>query len=264
MIKDIISEYQSLLMSEASIEVLKKTILLIEKLVSSFVEIDSIIDEIEKEQEFHTKINSPFKDYLQKLGQHKFREYYEQRLMKKEKLKMNEIIYKTIVMFYKFPDFIQECKNTSLLADTYLVLFHNAYFALLPKLTKGWENEKEILLRSFKDFSELFDKIFERPSDKYRILALCADAKNEPTRALKYYKLSLETTNVEEHEFMTVLQTYWNELIENNWFKEALELLVKQYPRTLRENIDEMNELILLTFDLAFGKKKQVKAKTLS
>jgi hypothetical protein len=135
----------------------------------------------------------------------------------------------------------------SLFFDSCLVLFHQAYFALLPQLHgRRWEHERQALLESFRRFAEHLP----HASDRYNVLALYHDACQDHDRAGQFFRETLRATHSDAHEFMTTLQTYWGYLIEHQLLQEAFELLLDTYPRVARQDLEEVHGLMASTFEL--------------
>ncbi len=49
---------------------------------------------------------------------------------------------------------------------------------------------------------------------------------------------------------MTTLQGAWSFLVEHKMLQQAFDLLLESYPRVARRDLDEMKELMTLTFVL--------------
>jgi tetratricopeptide (TPR) repeat protein len=135
----------------------------------------------------------------------------------------------------------------ALFRDICLLVFHHAYFALLPVLHgRGWETERQLLLASFRRFGDQVPRI----ADRYSALALYYDALGEEERAARYYREALRATHSDDHEFMTSVQTSWTFLVEHERLGDALDLLLDTYPRVARQDLGEIHELIAATFQL--------------
>lgn len=136
-------------------------------------------------------------------------------------------------------------KQYSLLFDACAVLAHHAYFGLLPKLGgPTFERERTLLLSALRRFGDLTPL----PADRYAIRALYFEALGQYHRAGGAYRQALAATHADSHEFMTALQTYWAFLLERGLPNDALELLLENYPRVPRRDLEELNELIRQTF----------------
>lgn len=135
----------------------------------------------------------------------------------------------------------------SLLLDSCMVLFHQAYFALLPELSGAdSRDERNLLLEAFRRFVDFIPPT----GDQSSLLALFHDAVGDYARAAECYLQALRTTPADADEFMTLLQTGWSFLIEHERYSDALDLLLENYPRVSRRDLDEMHELIARTFEL--------------
>lgn len=136
-------------------------------------------------------------------------------------------------------------KQHSLLFDACVVLAHHAYFGLLPKLDESvFEQERALLLSAIHRFGNLTPS----PADRYAVLALYFEALKQYRHAAEAYRQALAATHADSHDFMTSLQTYWTFLLGHDLPDEALELLLDNYPRVPRRDLDELNELIRQTF----------------
>ncbi|HVA47949.1 MAG TPA: hypothetical protein VNH11_16385 [Pirellulales bacterium] len=135
--------------------------------------------------------------------------------------------------------------SLSLLMDSCMLLAHHAYFALLPKLDEVLlASERDAFLSGFRQFAESQT----RACDRFALLALYFDAVDAPQDASDARRAALAATPADAHEFMTELQSSWSSLIERAMPGEALELLLDNYPRVPRRDLDEVNELIRQTF----------------
>ncbi len=157
------------------------------------------------------------------------------------------------VMLAAVPDLADDMRPSlgrrrqSLVADTCLVVFHQACFALLPELSaRDWVDERRLLTESFPRFASHLERI----SDRYSVLALYHDVSGDWERAGRYYREALLATHSDDHEFMTTLQSSWSFLVEHQMLQQAFDLLLESYPRVARQDLDEVKELMTLTFVL--------------
>jgi hypothetical protein len=135
----------------------------------------------------------------------------------------------------------------SFVLDACVLLFHQAYFALLPTLsTPTWKGERLLLLEAFRRFA----RHCPRPSDAFGVLALYYDALGESDVAARHYVDAVAATHSDSHEFMSVVQTAWTFCIERNRHREALDVLLSVNSRVNRNDISELHEMVTLTFDL--------------
>ena len=137
-------------------------------------------------------------------------------------------------------------KQYSFIVDTLLLLFHQAYFALLPKLAEaGLTGEHDELISTFSAFAEHVPDIAER----FRIEGLASEARGDVTNAVVSFEKALSASHVDEHVFMTRLQTFWMALLDKKDFTAALHLLLKFMPMVPLKHLPELRELILATFE---------------
>lgn len=134
----------------------------------------------------------------------------------------------------------------SFVIDRLLLLFHQAYFVLLPKIERvGWTAERNDLISTFLAFADLVPSIAER----FRIVALAYEARADTANAVASFEKALSAAHVDEHVFMTRLQTFWMALLDKGDFTAALHLLLKVMPTVPLKNLSELRELILATFE---------------
>lgn len=250
---NIIKEYHDLLDSDASLENLDRTVVLIEyilgvqwsKQLSLQIAASGLMAEMEEVALFQEQLDNDFKQYFHfyvkypELGQvQEITSHHAHRVLK---------VFWTLVFFPQLMerDGFPLKSSYALFLDTCLVLFHQAYFALLPEL-KTDTPEKKLLLCAFKDFANQLP----RETDRYDLLGLYYEAIEDYGQVADCQKKVLRLTHSDAHEFMTVLQTFWSFLVEQEKFREALGVLLETYPRVLRRDLEEFNELILMTFEL--------------
>ncbi|HAI70071.1 MAG TPA: hypothetical protein DCM38_11640 [Gammaproteobacteria bacterium] len=253
---NIIKEYHDLLDSDASLENVDRTVALIEYILGIqwteqlslqiAAHREGLMAEMEEVVLFQEQLDNDFKQYFHfyvmkypELGQVKeITSPHAHRVLK---------VFLTLVFFPQ----LMECdgfplkSKYSLFLDTCLVLFHQAYFALLPEL-KTDTPEKKVLLLAFKAFANQVP----RETDRYDLLGLYYEAVEDYGQVADCHQKVLRLTHSDAHEFMTVLQTLWSFLVEQERFREALCVLLETYPRVLRRDLEEFNELILMTFEL--------------
>jgi hypothetical protein len=249
---NIIDEYHNLLDSDASLESVDRTITLIEKILG--VQWTEQLSPQICRTEWQDKEVALFQQQLD----NDFKQYFHFYAMKCVELgqvqKIASIQARRVLKFFLtlvfFPQLMEHNgfplkSNHSLFFDACLVLVHHAYFALLPALNVD-APEKKLLLFAVKEFANFMS----RESDRLDLLGLYYEAIEDDEQAANCHKKVLRLTNSEAHEFMTVLQTFWSFLVEHQRFSEALKMLLETYPRVLRRDLEEFNELILMTFEL--------------
>lgn len=134
----------------------------------------------------------------------------------------------------------------SFIVDSLLLLFHQAYFSLVPKLAEaGLTEERNDLISTFSAFAEHVPDIAER----FRIAGLAYEARGDIANAIVSFEKALSASHVDEHVFMTRLQTFWMALLGKKDFTAALHLLLKFMPMVPLKHLPELRELILATFE---------------
>lgn len=134
----------------------------------------------------------------------------------------------------------------SFLVDCLLLVFHQTYFALLPRLEKAeLAEERDGLVSAFLAFAEHVPDI----ADRFRIMGLAHEARHDPASALASFERALAATHVDEHVFMTRLQTFWMVLMEKGDFTTGLQLLLKFVAMVPVKHLAELRELIVMTFE---------------
>lgn len=134
----------------------------------------------------------------------------------------------------------------SFVVDTLLLLLHQAYFVLLPRIEKaGWTAGRNDLIATFFAFAEFVPDIAER----FRVAGLAYQAQGDVADALASFEKALRATHVDEHVFMTRLQTFWMALLDKGDFRPALDLLLGIMPMVPLKHLSELRELISATFE---------------
>jgi len=145
---------------------------------------------------------------------------------------------------YNNPDKIDD-NNYSFILDISNLVFHNAYFALLPKISK--KSKKYFsLIEIFLNFSKYMDKA----SDQYYIKALCYEAIGKYNLAINFYNESLLATHPDDHDYITILQNYWATLVEYKQFDEAFQLLLDYQFKILPKDFPEYQNLLWASFKM--------------
>jgi len=129
----------------------------------------------------------------------------------------------------------------SLLMDSLLLLFHQAYFVLLPKMRgEGWRGEQSALLAAFGQFAAHLP----RDADRYQVLGLVFEARENVSEAADCYRKALNATHADDHDFITRVQMLWTHLHEMGDLNGAGRLLLDIYPRVPRKDLEEVSEMI--------------------
>jgi hypothetical protein len=129
--------------------------------------------------------------------------------------------------------------------DCSLLLFHQAYFALLPRLEGArWIPVRNTLVSAFFRFAEQVPDI----ADRFRITGLAHQARGDAVGAAALFEKALLASHVDEHVYMSRLQTLWMALLDKRDFEPALRFLLKVMPIVPLKHLPELTELILSTF----------------
>jgi hypothetical protein len=123
----------------------------------------------------------------------------------------------------------------SLLMDALLILFHQAYFALLPKAF----DRRADLLDAFTSFAAAFPSL----PDRFQIEGLVQYEKGRTDAATECFRAALAATHSDEHDFLTRVQMVWSVLMEQRHYIEAFECLNDVQPRVARRDFEELSQL---------------------
>lgn len=143
--------------------------------------------------------------------------------------------------------------QSSLILDTLLLVFHQAYFTLRTNS----RSDRAGLLAAFKRYARSL-----READRCQVLALTADAEGRGDLAGEYFRQALSATHSDEHDFVTRVQMCWTHLHEQGNLRGAMQLLQDVYPRVQRQDLDEIRSMIDETFEAAmrFAPRQRQKA----
>ncbi len=241
--QDLVDRYRQLVVAEESVETLDHALALVEDVVG--VRLRWTAGRLEARTEKGQPLPELDLPELARVGARRRRT--RPRLLKQDRT------VRAAVTLAAVPALADEIRpplgkrRQSLLADTCLVVFHQACFALLPELrARDWADERRLLTESFPLFAEHVSTV----SDRYSVLALYYDLSGDWERAGRCYREALLATHSDNHEFMTTLQSAWSFLVEHQMLQQALDLLLESYPRVARQDLDEVRELMTLTFVL--------------
>ncbi len=131
----------------------------------------------------------------------------------------------------------------SLLIDTLLLVFHHAYFAVLPEAG----DRRELLLASFEKFAAQLT----RPADQFQVRGLVQLERGESAAAVESFDAALAATHSDEHDFLTRVQLLWSVLMERAMRTEAFDCLMDAYRRASLGDLDEIEALLRQTFSEA-------------
>lgn len=131
----------------------------------------------------------------------------------------------------------------ALLMDTLLLVFHQAYFSLLPVAGK----QRVTLLKALDAFADFLPNL----ADRFQTNGLLALERGEVDRAIKEFNGALAATPSDQHDFMTRVQMVWSLLMEHRRFGDAFNCLIEVSPRVTRLDYEELSGLLRQTFDSA-------------
>lgn len=228
-------EYDYLLTADESLEALERSLNLVENVLKIEFAVSSGSGALKASK------------LLDDMSHPSFEKMRHRHFRKAERTEELFRIVKTVYLFLKTAEpQLDDNAKYAFEIDSLLVLFHQAYYVLLPRLKSSiWKDERNELINAFVIFSDRISSIAE----KHRILGLVAIAKGLDDDAIEHFMLALEATRVGEHDFMTRLQTVWMHLLDLQYFDMALDILLDAYPRVPRNNIPDINQLIRATFD---------------
>lgn len=134
----------------------------------------------------------------------------------------------------------------SLLMDSLLLLFHQAYFALLPDAG----DQREHLLDVFVDFAD----VVPRTADRFQILGLVRSAEEEFEEAADAFRSSVLAAHADDHDFLSRVQLCWTQLMAHGRDDEAFKFLMDTSYCVTRSDLEEFNGLLLQTYRASHAK----------
>jgi hypothetical protein len=132
----------------------------------------------------------------------------------------------------------------SMLFDALLIVFHQAYFALLPKVTGSKRNE---LLAAFLTFARSLPRV----ADQLHIEGLVRLSMGESAAAVDLFRAAVASTPSDDHDFLSRVQLYWTVLMEADRSADAFEFLSEIASRVTRNDFTEFQGLLSTTFKVA-------------
>jgi tetratricopeptide (TPR) repeat protein len=127
--------------------------------------------------------------------------------------------------------------------DILLVLFHQAYFVLLPKA----KSRRESLLKAFGSFAESLPN----HADRFQVNGLIEIELGRPEAASDSFRAALAATHSDQHDFLSRLQMIWSFLMDRKELSKAFACLQDAAPRVTRIDFDEFQGLYAATFEEA-------------
>jgi tetratricopeptide (TPR) repeat protein len=131
----------------------------------------------------------------------------------------------------------------SLLMDTLLVVFHQAYFVLLSKAG----GRRQSLLKAFSTFAETLPNC----ADRFQVKGLVEIELGNADMATESFRAALAATPSDQHDFLTRVQMLWSFLMERDEVSRAFTCLQDVAPRVTRIDFDELQGLYAATFEEA-------------
>ncbi len=240
-------KYKNLLLSDVSNENLDKSLSLLREVCTNTINFNL-------ENNYYLFI--PFIPELEQ-NNNILKVWIENKQLYNKNEKINDTIFELFIALNLLPDFIVSNPKSvkdddySFIMDITQIIFHNSYFSFLDQFDKD-QQSKHLLIKVFLNYTRYLDY----PSDVFYIRSLCYDYldKKELSRQLAYN--SILASHPDNHEFMTLIQNYWAGLLEEGLFDEAIKFLIEIKARILLKDIEEFDQLIILTFN--YLKKKFV------
>ncbi len=130
----------------------------------------------------------------------------------------------------------------SLLVDTCLVVFHQLYFGVLEALPPALSTLRDHAVSCAVDLSRHLPL-----ADQARVRAMVHELHGDAELAGSFLREEVERTQSESHEFLTVLQSAWSQLIERGRTNDALMLLQAHARRVVDRDVAEFEQLVLET-----------------
>lgn len=131
----------------------------------------------------------------------------------------------------------------SLLMDTLLIVFHQAYFSLLPKAA----GRRAALLQAFDAFADELPNL----ADRFQVKGLVHLERGQVEQAVQAFQAALAATPSDRHDFLTRVQMLWSLLIEHDRVRDAFNCLQEVGPRVTRIDFEEFQNLLKTTFEEA-------------
>jgi tetratricopeptide (TPR) repeat protein len=256
---DLVRQYHRLLKGNETIENFDASLRLVEDLVGARIKWqheELELKRLEAEQRNFDQFFAKLSEAAQQFHTHEVVEAAARRRRTKTRIQQQARVVQGAFALHTFPELVEQLPTpftsdrVSFVLDACVLLFHQAYFALLPALSEpGWKVERLLLLEAFRDFAHHCP----RPSDAFGVLALYYDALGKSDLAARHYVDAVAATHSDSHEFMSVLQTAWTFCIERHRYREALDVLLGVNNRVSRSDISELHQMVTLTFDLMKG-----------
>jgi len=144
----------------------------------------------------------------------------------------------------KIKDYSDKNENYNFIIDILLLILNN-YLLLNSQYLNSKKNYKDVeVLKKF------IENYINDLSIKCYYLGILFEVTGNKNKSNEYFEQSLLLSHTDNHEFMTILQSYWGRLIENKEYFSALNLLLKFYKLSPIQYIEELNDIIRDTFEI--------------
>jgi len=137
--------------------------------------------------------------------------------------------------------------ETGFARDVQSLLFLQSLNVLSPKLeAKGLDQAEHYLVHAL--YAHAKNVWTDHPSHQNYLLGMLFEHIGQLDEAMTLLLASLNNSSVEEHDFVTKVQTYWSMLIEASRFEEAKGFLLSQYRRAAQQDLAELEEMLDETY----------------
>jgi tetratricopeptide (TPR) repeat protein len=137
--------------------------------------------------------------------------------------------------------------ETGFLRDIQSILFLNAVESLLPELrTDGLEESHGMLVHALGN--HICRAWGDDPAHQQYLLSVLARYLGDRESEENALRSAFRLTDPDEHDYLTLAQSYWHFLLENQHYEDAEKFLLGLYRRAPREQLDEIKEMIDETF----------------
>jgi len=253
-LREWVSEYRRLLVAQASLPALDSAIELMERIACVEIAdpgLDKAIADLDHqasaEEECRRRLSERLQDYLES----SFEDARLRRRRKRDLIRLQAEVWRT-ASAVRIPGFLASRPveispaRESLLLDAGLVVFHHAYFALLPAVPVGFQGERNLLFQSFLEFSSDLTS----GSDRERVRALVHEALGDPILAAEHYRQALDAASPDRHDYLSLVHMAWAHAVERNRLREAMTILLESAARVRAEDYAEIKDLVLETLEM--------------
>ena len=137
--------------------------------------------------------------------------------------------------------------ETGFFRDLQSILFLNAVESLLPELRSGGREQlHSILIHALGYHSAMAWR--DDPAHQQYLLSALACYLDDRDLEENSLRSAFRLTDPNEHDYLTLAQSYWHFLLENRRFEDAETFLLDVYRRAPQEQLDEIREMLDETF----------------